>query len=130
MHGRYRTTGIEETIAFRLRDNGALCVARHITNTSGAAQVILGASAKLDGIGGPVFSDNHLWRARFCHMDNVRLEKYPWCRPEYPYVRPLPTVETVFGGQESQAAPVMMLTNDTSSQLLLEGQLEAGSYPR
>jgi hypothetical protein len=56
-------------------------------------------------------------------MDNVRTEKFPWCRPEYPYVRPLPKSDTVLGNQESQAVPALMLTNDTYSQLLLEGQL-------
>ncbi len=116
--------GLEETITFRVLDNGALRVARRLRNTAGASHVILSASAGgVGGMGGPVFSENHIWRARFCHMDNVRTEKFPWCRPEYPYVRPLPKSDTVFGDQESQPAPAMILTNDSYSQLLLEGQL-------
>jgi len=124
MQGKYNTPGLEETITFRLLDNGALRIERRISNTASMSQSIRGATAgAIAGIGGPVFSDNHIWRARFCHMDNVRTEKFPWCRPEYPYVRTLPQSDTVFGNQESLAAPVMMLTNDTYSQLLLEGQL-------
>ncbi len=124
MHGKYGAPGLEETIVFRLLDNGALRVARHIHNRAAVSHVVLSASAGgVGGLGGPVFSDNHIWRARYCHMDNVRTEKFPWCRPEYPYVRPLPKSDTVFGNQESQAVPAMILTNDTYSQVLLEGQL-------
>lgn len=124
MRGTYGAPGLEEAITFRLLGNGALRVERCITNTARTSHVIRSASAgRVGGIGGPVFSDNHIWRARYCHMDNVRTEKFPWCRPEYPYVRPLPKSDTVFGSQESQAVPAMILTNDSYSQLLLEGQL-------
>jgi hypothetical protein len=124
MRGTYGAPGLEETITFLLLDNGALRVDRRITNTANVSHVIRSASTGgVGGIGGPVFTDNHIWRARYCHMDNVRTEKFPWCRPEYPYVRALPKSDTVFGNQESQAVPAMILTNDTYSQLLLEGQL-------
>jgi len=121
LRGKYNAPGLEETISLRLCDNGALRVARRITNTGKVSLVVRSAGAG-DG-GKPVFSDNHIWRARYCHMDNVRTEKFPWCRPEYPYVRLLPKTDTVLGNQENQAAPVLMLTNDTYSQLLIEGQL-------
>ncbi len=124
MRGAYSAPGLEETITLRLLANGALRVDRRIRNTSQVSHVIRSASAGgVGGLGGPVFSDNHIWRARYCHMDNVRTEKFPWCRPEYPYVRSLPKSDTVFGNQESLAVPAMILTNDTYSQLLLEGQL-------
>jgi hypothetical protein len=121
LRGRYNAPGLEETITLRLLANGALRVARRISNTGKVSLVVRSAGAG-DG-GKPVFSDNHIWRARYAHMDNVRTEKFPWCRPEYPYVRPLPKSDTVLGNQESQAVPALMLTNDTYSQLLLEGQL-------
>ncbi len=124
MRGNYSAPGLEETITFNLLANGALRVARRIRNTATVSHVIRSASAGgLGSVGGPVFSDNHIWRARYCHMDNVRTEKFPWCRPEYPYVQPLPKSDTVFGTQESQPVPAMILTNDTYTQLLLEGQL-------
>lgn len=119
--GGYNAPGLEERVTLRLLDNGALSVSRRITNTGKVSLVVRGAGAG-DG-GKPVFSDNHIWRARYVHMDNVRTEKFPWCRPEYPYVRPLPKSDTVLGNQESQAIPALMLTNDSYSQLLLEGQL-------
>jgi len=121
LHGRYNAPGLEETVTLRLLGNGALRVARRITNT-GKISLVLRSAGAGDG-GRPVFSDNHIWRARYAHLDNVRTEKFPWCRPEYPYVRPLPKTDTVLGNQESQAIPALMLTNDTYSQLLLEGQL-------
>jgi hypothetical protein len=124
MRGAYSAPGLEETITLRLLDNGALRVERRLTNTATVSHVIRSASTgAIGGVGGPTFTDNHIWRARYCHMDNVRTEKFPWCRPEYPYVRPLPKSDTVFGNQENQAVPAMILTNDTYSQLLLEGQL-------
>ena len=124
MSGTYSAPGLEETMTFRFLGNGALRVERHIINRAKVSHVIRSASAgRVGDSGGPVFSDNHIWRARYCHMDNVRTEKFPWCRPEYPYVRSLPKSDTVFGNQESQAVPAMILTNDTYSQLLLEGQL-------
>jgi hypothetical protein len=121
LHGGYKAPGLEETITLRLLDNGALRVSRRITNTGKSSLVVRSAAA---GAGGkPVFSDNHIWRARYAHMDNVRTEKFPWCRPEYPYVRPLPKSDTVVGDQQSQPVPALILTNDTYSELLLEGQL-------
>jgi len=123
MRGVYGAPGLEETITLRLLENGALRVDRLVRNTSKVSHVVRGAAAGGAAGGRPVFSDNHIWRARYCHTDNVRTEKFPWCRPEFPYVRSLPKDDTVFGNQESQAIPAMILTNDRYSQLLLEGQL-------
>ncbi len=124
LQGGYRAPGLKETITLRLLGNGALRVDRHIHNAAAVSHVVFGAAVgDLAGTGGPVFSDSHVWRARFCHMDNVRTEKYPWCRPEYPYVRPLPKTTVHLGNQESQAVPALILTNDTYSQALVEGQL-------
>ena len=121
LHGAYNVPGLEEAVTLRLLDDGALRVLRRITNTGKTSLVVLSAAAG-DG-GKPVFSDNHIWRARYAHMDNVRTEKFPWCRPEYPYIRPLPRSDVVLGNQESQAVPALLLTNDTYSELLFEGQL-------
>jgi hypothetical protein len=124
LSGSYSPPGLQETVTLRLTASGALRVDRCVHNTGRIMHAIRSASAgAIDGVGGPVFSDNHIWRGRFCHMDNVRTEKYPWCRPEYPYVRPLPREETLFGNQESQPVPAMILTNDLYTELLLEGQL-------
>lgn len=121
LRGRYKAPGLEETVTLRLLANGALRVDRRLTYTGKSSIVVLSAAAG-DG-GRPVFSDNHIWRARYVHLDNVRTDKFPWCRPEYPYIRPLPKSDLVLGNQETQAVPVLMLTNDNYSQLLLEGQL-------
>jgi hypothetical protein len=84
MIGSYGAPGLEEVISLRLLEGGALRVERLIRNAGETSHVVRGASAAGAAGGRPVFSDNHIWRARFCHMDNVRTEKYPWCRPEYP----------------------------------------------
>ena len=123
LRGKYSAPGLEEAVDCQLLANGALRVVRRITNTSKVSHVVRSAAVGGAAGGGPVFTESHIWRARYAHMDNVRTEKYPWCRPEFPYVRCLPKSDTTFGNQESQAVPAMILTNDTYSQLLLEGQL-------
>jgi len=122
--GSYVKSGLRETISFSLRPNRALVVVRKITNPGKASVLFAGACAgRIDRHGAPSFGENSVWRARYCHLDNLRTEKYPRCRPEYPYVRTLPWSGTWLGGQESQAAPVLLLTNDSYSQVLVEGQL-------
>lgn len=122
--GQYVKSGLQETISFSVRPNRALVVTRKITNPGKASVLLAGACAgRIDGHGAPSFGENSVWRARYCHLDNLRTEKYPRCRPEYPYVRTLPWSGTWLGGQESQAAPVLMLTNDSYSEMLVEGQL-------
>jgi hypothetical protein len=49
------------------------------------------------------------WDLRFCHTDNVRVERYPHCQMDYPYVRMLPVETARLGGGEDQAFPAFYL---------------------
>jgi hypothetical protein len=99
-------------------------VTRRLVNPGPASVLLTGASSgRIEGRGAPVFADSSVWRLRYGHTDNLRTESYPRCRPEFPYIRPLPWSGTWLGGQESQAAPLLILTNDSHSETLVEGQL-------
>lgn len=54
--------------------------------------------------------DGKAWDLRYCHTDNLRVEKYPHCQMELPYVRPLPAVPTTLGRGEDQPFPGLYLT--------------------
>ena len=123
--GRYSGSGLQETAAFCPGSGGSLVVTRKIKNTGPASVLVKSAGAgRMSGRGAPTFTDSSVWRARYCHLDNLRTERYPRCRPEYPYERGLPWSGTWLGDQESQAAPVLLLTNDRHTELLVEGQLK------
>lgn len=49
--------------------------------------------------------------ARYCHTDNVRTERYPYCQGEYPYVRTLPVAPVVLGRGQDQPFPGVLLTD-------------------
>ncbi|MFP4027972.1 MAG: alpha-galactosidase [Candidatus Brocadiia bacterium] len=48
---------------------------------------------------------------RYCHTDNVRTERYPYCMTESPYVRSLPVDERHCGIGQDQPFPALYLTD-------------------
>lgn len=52
-----------------------------------------------------------LWDVRYCHTDNVRIERYPHCDTVYPYVRPIPVAPTRLGIGQDQPFPAIYLTD-------------------
>jgi len=122
--GTYPISGMEETIAMEVLQNRALVIRRKLRNPGPESVLVKGAALQtVNGRGRPVFRENSVWRARFAHLDNLRFEEYPWCRPEYPLVRPLPRSPTVFGSNEAQVVPALLFTNESYSEVLVEGQL-------
>lgn len=122
--GHYAVSGLCETVEMDLQANGALVVSRTFSNPGEQSVTVCDARAgRVDGRGGPVFAKTRIWTLRMAHMDNLRIERFPWCRPEAPYVTTVPTAPRWFGNQENQALPVIMLTNTAGSEVLLEGQL-------
>lgn len=65
-----------------------------------------GTSAVLPGSGGWLG-----WDWRYCHTDNVRTERYPYCQMEYPYLRMLPTETVTLGRGEDQSFPALHLVH-------------------
>ncbi len=49
------------------------------------------------------------WDLRFCHTDNLRVERYPHCLMDYPYVRMLPVEKRILGAGEDQAFPALFI---------------------
>ena len=124
LKGCYPASGLEETATLEPGENGSLVLSRKLTNSKAFSVTLEDASVGLCGERGrPVFAGQSGWRARFAHFDNLRIERFPWCRPEAPYVRSLPVAPTWFGEQESQALPVMIFTRDDYAGTLVEGQL-------
>ncbi len=124
LRARYPVSELEETVEIEPLPNRALAVTRTVKNPTAFSRELRNAAAgRVADTGGPSFADNSVWRLRFAHLDNLRTEDYPWCRPDYPLVRPLPRTPTFFGNTEGQALPVLMLTNDAYTEMLVEGQL-------
>ncbi len=124
LSGVHGESGVAESTCLTLADATRLTVERTLTNQSDHAVTVTDAGlVPATAAGGPVLGGTDVWHLRMAHVDNLRIERFPWCRPESPYVRNVPTTPTWFGNQESQALPVLLLTNDTYSELLLEGQL-------
>jgi len=51
------------------------------------------------------------WEVRFCHTDNVRSERYPYCDVASPYVRPIPHEQRILGDGQDQPFPAIYLTD-------------------
>ena len=64
----------------------------------------------------PADSDGLGWDLRFCHSDNIRTERYPYCQMEYPYWRMLPIERTLLGHGQDQSLPALFIKEETSGQ--------------
>ncbi len=118
--GRYALSGVTETIDITASGTQGALLKRKVTfSGKGCVSVSDAAIAGLPCLTG--FRLN--WLARYAHMDNVRVEKLPHSRPDYPYVRPLPLEPTWLGDKESVAFPALIITDDSYDELLLAGQV-------
>jgi melibiase-like protein len=54
--------------------------------------------------------DIHAYDARFCHTDNVRVEKLPKTFTDFPFVRPLPKDSVALGYGEDQPFTALYIT--------------------
>jgi hypothetical protein len=61
---------------------------------------------------------------RYCHTDNVRTERYPFCQTESPYVRSLPTRTLCRGTGEDQPFPAIYFTDRDYNKGLVIGALD------
>ncbi len=124
LNGRYAASGLDEMVVFELKDDGALIVTRTVRNVHvEAATIYEPVIGRAHGEGGPVFQKAGLWTLRMAHVDNLRIERFPWCRPESPYWTTVPPEPTWFGNQESNPVPTMLLGQKDYAEVLVEGQL-------
>jgi hypothetical protein len=61
---------------------------------------------------------------RYCHTDNVRTERYPFCQTDSPYVRSLPTDTIQRGIGEDQPFPAIYFTDKDYRNGLVIGALD------
>jgi len=60
---------------------------------------------------------------RLVHGDHLRTERFPESRPEYPYVRPLPTERRRYNAGEANVIPWLCLTDERYTSGLAAGAL-------
>ncbi|MBI3987907.1 MAG: alpha-galactosidase [Lentisphaerae bacterium] len=66
----------------------------------------------------------------YAHTDNLRYENLPHCRPEFPFIRPLPASPVRLGAPGSGPIPALLLGHALGRMWLLEGALtQQRHYP-
>jgi hypothetical protein len=112
-------------------DGNQLVVERKITNTSDSPLPLDNIrDGILDGEGKTVVSGVNEYFLRYAHSSNVRTEKLPMSRPEYPYWRPIPFQETAFNFDEANHFPFLIIGGENMEILLVEGDLDQTRFCR
>lgn len=115
---------ISETITFAQQDSKLIISRQLQSHRKTSLDISKVSMGHMPGGGYPKIAHTKNWELRMAHLDHLRLEKFPWCRPEYPYIKNLPQNSTRFGHQESQAAPYLAIMGYDYHDGLIEGQLE------
>lgn len=74
--------------------------------------------------------DQHPYTLRWMHSSNVRTEKYPVSRPEYPLIRPLPNEPVCFNDGEANHFPAFTVFDAAYQTMLVEGDLNQTQFRR
>ena len=128
-------TGVKVRAAFRPAGRGAgMGVKYTLVNESPAARKIRRPAigfAQAAGAPGALRLDQvHPFDWRYCHTDNVRVERYPHSYADSPYVRALPATPTVLGTGEDQPFPSVFFTDREYRHGLVAGSLAQNeAYP-
>lgn len=132
--------GWQEDIKFRYgRFPGSMILERWIVNNSSEPLELTSvADSIIDGMGKIVFPDIHEYTIRYMHTSNMRTEKYPSSRPEYPYIRPVPYHPVRINEGEGNDFPAVVFfaeknivgNSDSSRILLVEGDLDQTRFTR
>ena len=101
-----------------------------LTNTSDSLVFLQSArSGLLHESSRAVLGQGAAMHLRFCHTDNVRTERFPYCQEEYPYVRPLPTQALRLGRGEDQPFPaIYFMQPDYSAGLVIAAAAQANTF--
>jgi hypothetical protein len=109
----------------------SLIVRRFITNTGTVPLVLESINDGRINDGGEITLPGiHEYTLRCVHTANVRTEKYPDSRPEYPYVKPVPYQPFHFGIGEGNHVPALIITDEDYSAALVEGDLNQTRFER
>lgn len=124
--------GWKEELQFRYgAETDSLIVRRFITNTGSRPLMLESVTdGKVDDAGEVVMPEMHEYTIRYAHSSNVRTEKFPRSRPEYPYVRPIPYAPIRFGADDANHFPVLIVGDENYGCMLVEGDLNQTAFVR
>lgn len=124
--------GFREEIKFRYGTAPcSLIVSRLIMNVGTVPLRLDSVSdGKIDDVGEIGFPGIHEYTIRYVHSGNMRTEKFPRSRPEYPYVRPIPYGPVRFGVDDANNFPALIVCDEDYRCLLVEGDLNQTSFVR
>jgi len=105
-----------------------VCVKREFFNHTSRS---IAVDAVLDGRCKILFPNSGPYDVvRFGHVDNVRLEKTPFSRGEYPYLRNIPVKPTLLGDSETQTMPFLFFCNQALDTFLYEASCQEDIFRR
>lgn len=128
--GRVGNTDIEcETTIRGLDCANAVKIGYRLTNMSEGRVYHLSGLRTVQGAPGLWLPHHRPYDLRYCHTDNVRTERYPFCQTEAPYVRALPTQMIRCGVGEDQPLPAIYLTDrDYTNGIVIGGLSQRKTY--
>ncbi|MCF7855767.1 MAG: alpha-galactosidase [Candidatus Pacebacteria bacterium] len=90
----------------------AWCIQHTLVNTTGGRTITVSdiETRQLADGDGIKLGEGKDWDVRYCHSDNLRIERLPHCQMDLPYVRPLPEAPRTLGQGEDQPFPGLYLT--------------------
>lgn len=120
-----------ERLVFEQTTDSIMIVKRFITNITADKLAIKSISdGILDKSGSVMLNIINEYTLRYMHSSNVRSEKYPDSRPEYPLIRPVPYSLVHFNIGEANHFPAFVLCDEDFKSLLVEGDLNQTKFER
>jgi hypothetical protein len=125
-------SGWKEELQFRYGTAvDSLLVRRIITNTGTGPLILESISdGKLEDTGEVFLPEANEYTVRYVHSSNMRTEKFPRSRPEYPYVRQVPYEPLRFGHDEANHFPALIVCDENYKCMLVEGELNQTAFVR
>ena len=120
-----------ERLVFEEPGQNTLIVRRFITNITDQQLVIESISdGMLDEYANIAVANMHEYTLRYLHSSNMRSERFPDSRPEYPYIRPVPYAPVHFNIGEYNNLPAFVICDENYESLLIEGDLNQTTFER
>ncbi len=120
-----------ELILFTPGPDNSLIVKRTVANLTDKPLAIKSISdGILDNAASVSTAGMHEYTLRYMHSSNMRSERFPDSRPEYPFIRPVPYEPVHFNIGECNNLPAFVLCNEDYSSLLVEGDLKQVRFER
>jgi len=119
-----------EELTFRWNAD-QLTIRRVVANTGDQPLALVAiVDGKLDPDASVTLPRQNEYTVRYVHSSNMRTEKFPRSRPEYPYVRPMPYQGVEFGCDEGNQFPAFIVCDEDYQTSLVEGELNQTQFLR